>query len=306
MRAVLVGAVDSTSIALDAIARAPGWRLEAVVTLPIQLSSRHSDFVDLAPQAALAKSLLLPAANINSPDILDRIRAVEPDYIFVVGWSQICGVDFMNIAPGAVIGYHPAALPRLRGRAALPWTILAGEAITAGTLFWIDDGVDTGDILDQYFFHVPPDETVQDLYRSHMVALDIMMGRTLLALREGRARRDRQDERCATWAARRTAKDGQVDWNAPAQDVARLIRAVGRPYPGAFTYAGNAKVTLWKSRPFLEGGRHLAAPGQIIALCDGNLVVKCGGGSALHVTEWTSDEPQALRLHRQLGSAPWV
>ncbi len=304
MRAVIIGAVDSSRVALQAIARAPGWELAAVVTLRDDLSSRHSDFVDLSPHAAVANARLLPVDNINTPDSTARIRAANPDFIFVVGWSQICGPDFMAIAPGAVIGYHPTALPRMRGRAALPWTILNGEAITAGTLFWIDDGVDTGDILDQHFFHIPPDETVGSLYRRHMAALETMMDRTLLAMGSGTIRRDPQDHECATWVARRTAKDGQIDWTAHADDVARLIRAVGRPYPGAFTHAGASKVHLWAARPFMQGDRHLAAPGQIITICEGGgIVVKCGGGSALHVTEWTADEPQRVRLHRLLGDA---
>src|SRR3546814_17829006 len=76
-----------------------------------------------------------------------------------MGWSQICGPAFRALFPDRAIGYHPAALPRLRGRAAIPWTILQQEPITAGTLFWIDAGTDTGDIADQQFFHVAPDET---------------------------------------------------------------------------------------------------------------------------------------------------
>lgn len=302
MRAVIVGAVESSRIALTAIARGPDWQLAAVVTLPPENCARHSDFVDLAPDAAEAGADLLRASNINKPDILARIRAARPDFIFVVGWSQICGADFMNITPGAVIGYHPAALPRLRGRAAIPWTILNNEPITAGTLFWIDEGVDSGAILDQHFFHVAPEETAASLYRRHMEALDRMMDRTLSALAQESARREPQDERCATWAARRTAADGEIDWTAHARDVVRVIRAVGKPYPGAFTFADDARITLWAAKPFTEGSRHLAVPGQILLLRDNGLVIKCGGDSAVHITEWTSDGAKPPQLHRILGN----
>src|SRR3546814_5174240 len=78
----------------------------------------------------------------------------------------------------------PAPLPRLRGRGVIPWTILANEPITAGTLFWIDDGADSGPILEQAFFHVAPDETAASLYARHMRALGEMMPRALAARSE--------------------------------------------------------------------------------------------------------------------------
>src|SRR3546814_18147932 len=82
-----------------------------------------------------------------------------------MGGSQICKPAFRQAAGGQGIGYHPAPLPRLRGRAVIPWTILLDEKITASTLFWIDDGVDSGPILAQRSFHIAPDEKAAILYR---------------------------------------------------------------------------------------------------------------------------------------------
>src|SRR3546814_2322762 len=98
-------------------------------------------------------------ADRNAADVLEAVSALAPDYVFVIGWSQICKPAFRQAAGGQVIGYHPAPLPRLRGRAVIPWTILLDEKITASTLFWIDDGVDSGPILAQRYFHIAPDET---------------------------------------------------------------------------------------------------------------------------------------------------
>src|SRR3546814_424272 len=152
MRAILAGAVESSRVALGAIARTPGWTLPLVISLPRDLDGRHSDFADLSGPARAAGAEFLATRNINTPETLDAIRAADADYVFVIGWSQICGREFQAAAHGQVIGYHPAPLPRLRGRGVIPWTILADEPITAGTLFWIDDGVDSGPILEQAFF----------------------------------------------------------------------------------------------------------------------------------------------------------
>ena len=235
MRAVLIGAVESTRIALRCLAAAPGWDLAGVVTLPHALAGRHSDFVDLVTDAEAARCPLLRIANTNAEEALDAIAALEPDTLFVIGWSQLCGEALRASVASRVIGYHPAPLPRLRGRGVIPWTILMEEPITAGTLFLIDEGTDSGPILAQRFFHVAPDETAMGLYNLHMEALGEMMPPLLAEMAAGTATPREQDTRHATWAARRRPEDGEIDWRGSAADAWRLVRACGDPYPGAFT-----------------------------------------------------------------------
>lgn len=300
MRAVLVGAVESSAAALSAFARNAEWTLAAVVTLEESLARRHSDFVALGPAAERMGSRVIRVDNVNREPSLAAIEAIGADYVFVVGWSQICGPRFLDLVPDRVIGYHPSALPRMRGRAAIPWTILNQEAITAGSLFWIDGGTDTGDLLDQQYFHVTPAETAASLYAKHMEALGVMLDRSLASLAQGEAARRRQDEACATWCARRTPADGRIDWSAPAGDVLRLVRAVGRPYPGASTNAGPVPLTIWAAEPAPEASRHLASPGQVIAVAEDRFVVMCGARSAISVTEWGAGERRPA-LHSMLG-----
>lgn len=300
MRAVVVGAVGSTEVVLDAFAEAEDWEVALVVTLPLELKERHSDFVDLGPQAEALGAAVLRAAKTNVPETLNAIREAQPDYIFVVGWSQLCGPDFLAIRPGKVIGYHPAALPRLRGRAALPWTILLDEKITAGSLFWMEEGTDDGDILAQSYFHLAPDETAAELYDKHMVALRQMLDESLPILAAGREPRQKQDERYATWAAKRTPRDGLIDWRDDARTIDRLVRAVGRPYPGAFTHAGQGKLTIWKSEPVGGANLHHAAPGQIVAREGDTLTIQTGSG-LLRLLEWESEKEKTPLMHAILG-----
>lgn len=298
-RALLIGAVETTSVALDALARHGGWTVGAVVTLAPQHSDRHSDFVDMGRAARERDCPVIHVDNINRDEALEAMALVDPDYVFVMGWSQICGPRFLDLFPDRIIGYHPAALPRLRGRAAIPWTILQQEPITAGSLFWIDPGTDTGKILDQHYFHVAPLETAASLYAKHMEALRIMLDRSLNELAQGRVRRSPQDEACATWAAKRTPFDGLIDWRLPAADIARLVRASGRPYPGAFTRLDGADLHIWTG--FSDSGdRHLAQPGQVVARTADSFTIMCGGRTTLVVTEWSGRE-KPPRLHVKLG-----
>lgn len=302
MRAVVVGAVQSTQATLRALAADPRWTVTAVVTLPPALANRHSDFVDLAVDARACGAKLIAAPNSNSPDVIAAVRATGADYAFVIGWSQICKPEFRAAFDGRVIGYHPAALPRLRGRAVIPWTILLDEKITGSTLFWIDDGVDSGPILAQRFFHVARDETAATLYARHIEALDDMLKEAIGALAEGRAPQRPQDERFATYAARRTDADGLIDWRAPARDVERLIRAVTRPYPGAFTYAAGERLTILSARLWPDGAHYAARPGQVVALRDSALAIACGDGAIL-AEDWTL-AAGTIKNHVILGGAP--
>lgn len=300
LRAVVVGAVGSTGILLQELGRAAGWSVPLVVTLPSDLHGRHSDIVDLAPHAASVGAELFTVARTNDAETLNAVRAAKPDYVFVVGWSQLVGPEFLSIATRGSIGYHPAPLPRLRGRAAIPWTILLDEPISASSLFWIAEGTDDGDILAQKYFHLDRLETAQGLYDKHMGALGAMLRDVLPRLASGDQPRTQQDERYATWATRRTAADGLIDWNADATTIDRLIRAVGRPYPGAFTYAGKRRLTVWSSRLVDTGDRHHAMPGQIVSRDGGHLLVRTGTG-LIELTDWTIEEDRAPPIHTVLG-----
>lgn len=305
MRAIVVGAVESTRVALRAVAAAAGWRVEALVTLPPDLAGRHSDFVDLRPDARACGARVIPATDGNAPEILAQIRELEPDHLLVVGWSQVCRPPLLAATRGGAIGFHPAPLPRLRGRAVIPWTILLDEKIAGSTLFWLDEGVDSGPILGQRFFHLAPNETATTLYARHLQALAEILAESLPRLAAGTAPRVPQDERYATWCAKRGPEDGRIDWHQPAAVVERLIRALTRPYPGAFTLdAAGRRLLLWGAEPWAGGDRHAALPGQVIDRADGGFVVRCGDGRDLKVTAFTDADGQACpppRLHARLG-----
>jgi methionyl-tRNA formyltransferase len=302
MRALLIGAVESTRVAADAIARAPGWTLAAIATLPPTLAHRHSDFVDLAEPAATANAELLHVPDVNGAAFLSHLESLAPDVTFVIGWSQLCGDAFRKAAGGRVLGYHPAALPRLRGRGVIPWTILLDEKITASTLFWIDEGTDSGPILAQRYMHVAPNETAGSLYARHMTALGDLMAEILPRLLAGDCPGEPQDDRFATWATRRRPDDGRIDWTRPAEEIERLIRAVGRPYPGAFAGDGDRRVTIWSARRQESDDRHHALPGQVIGRTDQGFVVRCGDDAAIRVSDFTAPGGMPPALHSIVGA----
>ncbi len=301
MRALIVGAVEGTKVAVQTVSEIPGWAVCGVMTLPPDKAARHSDFVDLSANAEAAGARVIYCSNSNSEEACKAIKDLAPDYTFVIGWSQICGPKFRAAAKGKVIGYHPAALPRLRGRAALPWTILLNEKITASTLFWIDDGIDSGDILAQKFFHVAPRENAASLYQKHMLALKDILQTSLPTLGGGKETRQAQDAECATYATKRILSDGKIDWHRSASEIDRLIRAVGRPYPGAFTHFNDSQITIHASN--IRHGEQLhALPGQIVVRLDASFSVMCGDGAILDVDDYECGPGGSVPLlHTVLG-----
>jgi methionyl-tRNA formyltransferase len=305
MRTVLVGAVESTRAALETLV-AEGAAPAAVFTLPRDRTQRHSDFADLRPVAEAHGIPVMEVANVNEEASLERLRSYEPELIFVIGWSQICRESFLAAPSRGCIGYHPSALPRNRGRAVIPWTILQGESQTGSTLFWLDEGLDSGNIMLQERFPVALDETAQSLYAKHLRMLRNMLHRAVPLLASGSAPSTPQDHTRATYCAKRTPADGMVDWHAPAERVWRLIRAVGDPYPGAFTFQGSQRLHLWSAEP-AGRGPYVGVPGQIQALEAEGALVTCGEGRLLRLQtvqlegEDRAPAARVLKRHEKLG-----
>jgi len=301
MKIAFVGAVEGSAVALKALLQS-GITPALVVTLPPDAAHRHSDYVDLAPLARAGGSALIYARHINGLDVIEALRSVETDLTLVIGWSQICGNVFRSVARIGNIGFHPGPLPRMRGRAVIPWTILLGETSTAATLFWLDDGADSGPILLQEAIEVSSDETARSLYAKQTRALARLLPTAVGLIWAGGAPQVAQDHSCATYCAKRTAEDGRIDWREPAENVLRLIRAVGDPYPGAFTTYGRGRLLVDQAKLLPDGHRFIGLPGQVQCHTTDGFAVRCGDGASINVTSWRQEQGMDRpKLHAKLG-----
>lgn len=284
MRIVLVGTVESTAVTLETLCE-QNMPPSAVFGLDPALKERHGDYVDMAGMAARHGVPFIGVRSINDPDVVSEIASLEPDWLVVVGWSQICGEPLLAIPRLGSIGYHPTPLPAMRGRAVLAWTILLGCRSTAGTLFRLAPGVDSGDILVQRHFDLDERETLPSLISRHMAALKHMWQELAPRLKQENLAGQPQDESKASYCAKRGKEDGLIDWKMDSTMVDCLIRAVTRPYPGAFGWLRNARFTIWEAEPW-NGTPYFGIPGQIVASLDEGLLVTCGANSTLLVREW--------------------
>jgi methionyl-tRNA formyltransferase len=257
-----------------------GAEIVGVVTLPEQATvdrSARSRFDDVA---SAHNAAYVETSDVNSLESLNVLRRLQPELIFVVGWYQLVHEPFIALASEGVFGMHPTLLPRHRGRASIPWAIIAGLARTGVTLFEIvDASADSGEIVAQAVVEIEADDTATTLFDRIAGAHVELMREYVPQIVARTAPRTPQDPaRASSWPRRRPA-DGIIDWETRAPYLYDWVRAQTRPYPGAFTFLGDEKVVVWRARPVeLED----AAPaGTVVATRPEGPVVACGEGGLL-------------------------
>ncbi len=279
-------------------AAAGGAQIVGVVTLPGPIDPNRSGQCSFDDVVARLDAALIETRDVNSPETLNAIRKLEPELIFVVGWSQLVHDPFIALASEGVFGMHPTLLPRHRGRAPIPWAILTGLARTGVTLFEIVDATpDSGSIVGQVAVDIATDETATTLFERVAWAHVELVRELVPQLLSRSAPRIVQDATRASSWPKRTPADGIIDWETRAPYLYDWVRAQTRPYPGAFTFLGQAKVIVWGARPV-----ELAEPapaGTIVALEADGPVVACGEGGL--VLEDFQTDATALAVGARLG-----
>ena len=267
-----------------------GAEIIGIVSLPGPIDPNRSGQCSFAGVASRLGADLHETRDVNSEETVAVVRALEPELIFVVGWSQLVCDPFIELAGEGVFGMHPALLPRHRGRAPIPWAILSGLARTGVTLFEIVDATaDSGSIVGQVMLDIEPDETATTLFAriadAHVELTRAFVPR-LLARTAPRIPQD--PSRASSWPKRSPA-DGIIDWETRASYLYDWVRAQTRPYPGAFTFLGDQKVIVWDARP-VELDED-APVGTIVEISPSGPVVACGeGGLVLEEIQTTSGE----------------
>lgn len=260
-KTVFIGSVISSKIALETMIE-QGVKIDLVCSLDEEAAGNVSDYY---PIHRIAEKFQLPCIKfqkINSDNVVSRIREAEPDFIFVIGLSQIISSDILDLAKEYAIGFHPTPLPKYRGRAALPWMILLGEKELKVTILKLDKGMDSGDIICQYPYEIGDSDYVTDVYDKVCQAMKQGLIQCLPEIYNGTVNFLSQDEKDATYLLIRRPEDGRIEWKQTALEIARLVRAASHPYPGAFTSYHDTKFTIWKAYA-IENRQYIGIPGQI-------------------------------------------
>ncbi|CAM3792612.1 bifunctional UDP-4-amino-4-deoxy-L-arabinose formyltransferase/UDP-glucuronic acid oxidase ArnA [Xenorhabdus thuongxuanensis] len=273
MKAVIFAYHDIGCVGLNALVEA-GFDVQAVFTHTDHPNENHF----FSSVARIGADLGLPVfapENVNHPLWVERIREMKPDVIFSFYYRNMLSQEILSLAEKGSFNLHGSLLPKYRGRAPVNWAVLNGETETGVTLHKMLEKPDAGDIIAQQVVQIAENDTSLIVHGKIREASVQLLDFILPQIKSGYYPSVPQDESQVTYFGRRTAEDGEIVWNRSAKEINNLVRAVTEPYPGAFTFLGERKITIWRSRPLNQfHGKH---PGTIISVDP--FVVACGDGA---------------------------
>jgi methionyl-tRNA formyltransferase len=199
--------------------------------------------------------------DINLPLNVERVRSIAPAFIFSFYYRNMITADVLAIPRLGALNLHGSQLPRYRGRVPVNWAVINGETETGATLHYMVEKPDAGDIVDQERVEIAFTDTARDVFGKVTDAAVTVIARAWPLLRDGRAARIPMNLAEGNYCGGRRPSDGRIDWKNSAVQIYNLIRGVTHPYPGAFTWLGGKRVTIWQAWP-VEGN---GPPGQILS-----------------------------------------
>jgi methionyl-tRNA formyltransferase len=281
MRILFIGTGDIGVPSLRALQESPEHEVLAVVTQPDKPAGRNqqmktSPIKDVSANASLP---ILQPDRIKAPQAIAQLQALHPDVIVVMAYGQILPRAVLDIPRIACLNLHASLLPRWRGAAPIQAAIAAGDAKTGITVMYMNEGLDTGDVLLRHEIDIGALETGGSLHDRLAQISPPALLEALTLLGKGAAPRTPQDDAAATHAPKLNRKSGRIDWSEPAGTIERKIRAYN-PWPGASTnlaIGGEKPRTLKIFGAKVVDGKE--TPGTILQSDEDGLVVATGDGA---------------------------
>jgi methionyl-tRNA formyltransferase len=303
MRVVFIGTGEIGVPTLRALQKSE-HTLVGIVTQPDKAIGRDQKITPQPIKAALtgAEIPILQPARIRDGRSIEQIRELKPDAIVVMAYGQILPRDVLQTPPIACLNLHASLLPRWRGAAPIQAAIAAGDPESGITVMFMNEGLDTGDILLQRKVDISPNETGKTLHdRLARVAPDALL-EALQLLASGNAPRFPQDNALATAAPKLNREDGRISWEEPAAVIERKIRALN-PWPGAFTavwdehHQQSLKLKILSAA--VMPGTH-GKPSDVIYAADDVLIFATGAGAlALREVQLEGRKPMSASEFRR-------
>ena len=249
LKILFMGTPDFAQESLKSIYDA-GFEIIGVVTNPDKPKGRGMKLAySPVKEYALEKNLKIyqPIKIKNNTEFLDEIKTLAPDVICVVAYGKILPKEILEIPKLGCINVHGSLLPKYRGAAPIQWAVLNGDKTTGITTMYMNEGMDTGDMILKEEVEIGPDETTGDLWQKLSKIGGEILVKTLKLIEEGKAPREKQTEE-ATLAPMLNKEMSLIDWeNSDANKIHNLIRGLN-PIMGAYSYIDGKKIKFWKSK----------------------------------------------------------
>jgi methionyl-tRNA formyltransferase len=278
MRVVFIGTGDIALPAFRWLLGAPGIEVVALITQPDKPVGRHQKLQAPAiKQLAIERRIrVLQPVKLRAPDAVAEVQALDADLIVVMAYGQILPKGVLDAARLACLNLHASLLPRWRGAAPIQAAIESGDEKTGITVMYMDEGLDTGDVMLGREITITPDDTGGSLHDRLADLAPLALSDAIALLREGRAPRDPQPAEGVTCAGKLTREKGVLDFSTGCNAVARKVRALN-PWPAAATTIGGRRLKIFAATPL---AKPVLAPG-ILRARDNGLLIGTGDGCVL-------------------------
>ncbi|MBC6532159.1 bifunctional UDP-4-amino-4-deoxy-L-arabinose formyltransferase/UDP-glucuronic acid oxidase ArnA [Citrobacter amalonaticus] len=273
MKAVVFAYHDMGCLGVQAVLDA-GYDIAAIFT-HADNPGENTFFGSVSRLAAEAGIPVYAPDDVNHPIWAERISQLAPDVIFSFYYRHLLSDAILEQAPAGAFNLHGSLLPKYRGRAPLNWVLVNGESETGVTLHRMVNRADAGAIIGQQRVAISPDDTALTLHHKLCQTARQVLEQALPAIKRRETRDVLQNESDATYFGRRTPEDSFLTWNRPATTLHNMVRAVAAPWPGAFSYSGTQKFTIWSSR--VHSQPQTAQPGTVISVAP--LLIACSEGA---------------------------
>ena len=277
MKIVFMGTPDFAVGTLEALIQA-GHELIGVVTQPDKPKGRGKSLM-ATPVKEVALKHQIPVyqpQKVRETEFTENLRRLAPDVIVVAAFGQIITKEILEIPRYGCINVHASLLPAYRGAAPIQWAVIYGEKESGVTIMQMDEGLDTGDMIDKVVVPLAEDETGGSLFDKLSQAGAGLCVKVLKDLEEGKAVREKQPEESTTaYASMISKKMGEVNWNESAKSIEQLIRGLN-PWPSAYTKLQGKTLKLWQAQ--VEEQEEEGRPGEILRVEKDAFYVKTGKG----------------------------
>lgn len=279
MRIVFMGTPEIAVPSLERLI-SDGHDLCAVVTQPDRPKGRGKKLAfSPVKEAAMRHELeILQPEKASQPDFLDRLRELNPDIIVVIAFGQILRKEVLDLPKYGCVNVHVSLLPKYRGAAPINWAIINGEEKTGVTTMFMDEGLDTGDIIKTREFSLDDEINAGQLHDIMMEEGADVLSQTVKAIEDGTAERISQNDDESIYAPMMDRNLGHIDFKKSAVSIHNLVRGTV-PWPGAWCESPYGKIKIWKTR--IGQGQTDREPGTIVSVDKQGIEVACGMGMLL-------------------------
>ena len=277
MRIVFMGTPDFSVPALEALVEG-GHEVVAAITQPDKPKGRGKAVL-MTPVKEKAMELGIPVyqpVKVREPEFVEKLRQMEPDAIVVVAFGQILPKSILEIPRYGCVNIHASLLPKYRGAAPIQWAVIDGERESGVTTMFMNEGLDTGDMLEKEAVTLDPKETGGSLHDKLSAIGGRLILSTLKGLEDGTLKGTPQTDEGTCYAKMLKKSRGDIDWTMDAAAIERLIRGLN-PWPSAYTCLHGKTLKIWDG-DVLER-EYGVEPGTVAEVAKDRLVVQTGQGS---------------------------